>query len=134
MPATPTSAWRILIVDDDPLVCDSLRRMLEVDGRQVAIAISAGEALALCDKQAFDLVIIDYLMPVMKGDKLALTIRERFPDKPIIMITADAEKLESLKENPPGVDLVIGKPFKLGELREAVSRVLLKTEGQVNKL
>lgn len=126
MPATTTSAWRILVVDDDPLVCDSLRRMLEVDGRQVALAVSAKDALTLCDKQAFDLIIIDYLMPVMKGDKLALVIKERYPDKPIIMITADAEKLESLKENPPGVDLVIGKPFQLNELREAVSRVLLK--------
>ena len=126
MPATTTSAWRILVVDDDPLVCDSMRRMLEVDGRQVALAGSAREALALCDKQTFDLIIIDYLMPVMKGDKLALVIRERYPDKPIIMITADAEKLESLKENPPGVDLVIGKPFQLDDLREAVSRVLLK--------
>lgn len=100
--------------------------MLEVDGRQVALAVSAKDALTLCDKQAFDLIIIDYLMPVMKGDKLALVIKERYPDKPIIMITADAEKLESLKENPPGVDLVIGKPFQLNELREAVSRVLLK--------
>lgn len=120
------SAWRILVVDDDPLVCDSLRRMLEVDGRHVAVAISAKEALDLCDNQAFDLIILDYLMPVMKGDKLALVIKERYPDKPIIMITADAEKLESLKENPPGVDLVIGKPFQLDDLREAVSRVLIK--------
>lgn len=126
MPATTTSAWRILIVDDDPLVCDSMRRMLEVDGRQVVLAGSAKEALSICDNQAFDLIIIDYLMPVMKGDKLALVIKERYPDKPIIMITADAEKLESLTENPPGVDLVIGKPFRLDDLREAVSRVLLK--------
>lgn len=107
--------------------------MLEVDGRQVALAGSGKEALALCDQQTFDLIIIDYLMPVMKGDKLALVIKERFPHKPIIMITADAEKLESLKENPPGVDLVIGKPFRLDDLREAVSRVLLKHQGPVNK-
>jgi len=126
MPAAPTSTWRILVVDDDPLVCDSMRRMLEVDGRQVALAGSAKEALVHCAKQAFDLIIIDYLMPVMKGDKLALTIKERFPQKPIIMITADAEKVESLKENPLGVDLVIAKPFRLDDLREAVNRVLLK--------
>lgn len=126
MPATTTSAWRILVVDDDPLVCDSVRRMLQVDGRQVALAGSAKEALTLCDQQAFDLVIIDYLMPVMKGDKLALVIKERFPYKPIIMITADAEKLESFKENPPGVDLVVGKPFRLEDLRDAVIRVMAK--------
>lgn len=107
-----------------------MRRMLEVDGRQVALAGSAKEALTLCDQQAFDLIIIDYLMPVMKGDKLALAIRERFPHKPIIMITADAEKVESMKENPPGVDLVIAKPFRLDDLREAVGRVLLKPKGE----
>ena len=126
MPVTPASAWRILVVDDDPLVCDSMRRMLEVDGRKVATATNAKEALSLCEKQSFDLIIVDYLMPEMKGDKLALTIKERLPDQPIIMITADAEKVESPQEKPPGVDLIVGKPFRLDDLREAVSSVLLR--------
>ena len=125
MPATTSSAWRILLVDDDPLVCDSLRRMLEFDGHKVQLANSAQEALAACDNDSFDLVILDYIMPVMKGDALAVMLRKRFPDRPIIMITADAEK-GSLTELPEGVDRIMSKPFELGELREAVRNMFPK--------
>jgi CheY-like chemotaxis protein len=126
MPVPSTSAWRILLVDDDPLVCDSIRRMLEFDRQKVKVATSAQDALAICGKENFDLVIVDYMMPVMKGDKLAELLKERFPQLPIIMITADAEKVESPGQKPQGVDLLVGKPFQLDELRDAVSRVLPK--------
>jgi CheY-like chemotaxis protein len=119
------SAWRVLVVDDNPLVCDSIRRILEFDRRQVQVAASAAEALALCDTETFDLVVLDYLMPEIKGDKLAEALKQRFPELPILMITADAEKANS-PEKPPGVEIVMGKPFKLDEFRETVNRMLFK--------
>jgi CheY-like chemotaxis protein len=100
--------------------------MLEFDQYKVKTAATAAAALDLCRHEKFDLVIVDYLMPVMKGDKLAVAIKESFPDLPVLMITADAEKLESPAQKPAGVDLLIGKPFQLTELREAVSRMLRK--------
>ena len=124
MPATVSKVWRVLLVDDDPLVSDSIRRMLEFDKRQVHTVGSAAEALAVCEKESFDVVILDYLMPVMKGDALAVTLRERYPQLPIIMITADAEKLAAPK--PVGVDVLMGKPFRMDELREAVNKVVSK--------
>lgn len=124
--STLTTTWRVLLVDDDPLVCDSIRRMLEFDQRQVKLASSAADALAICEKEIFDLVILDYLMPVTKGDKLAVALKERYPALPIIMITADAEKVEAAKERPAGVDWLMAKPFQLVELREAVSKMLAK--------
>ena len=111
-------------MDDDPLVCDSIRRMLEFDNCRVKSATSAADALTFCDQEKFDLVILDYLMPGTKGDKLALDIKSRFPALPILMITAAPERVESLAEKPPGVDLLLGKPFQLAELREAVARML----------
>ena len=126
MPAATSSTGRILLVDDDPLVCDSVRRMLEFDQRKVQIATSAKEALALCEKDTFDLVILDYLMPEMKGDELALVIKERFPNQSIIMITADAERVGTPDDKPPGVDWMVGKPFRLDEIREAVAKALRK--------
>ena|SRR5579871_3270011 len=126
MPAPTISAWRILLVDDDPLVCDSVRRILEFDQRKVDVATNASDALAICERERFDLVILDYLMPVMKGDKLAALLKERFPQLPIIMITADAGRVESPEQKPQGVDLLVGKPFQLDELRDAVSKVLPK--------
>jgi two-component system response regulator FlrC len=125
VPAATPFVWRVLLVDDDPLVLDSIRRMLEFDQRHVITATGAAEALSLCEKETFDLVILDYLMPGMRGDTLAITIKERHPNLPIIMITADADKMEAL-ECPPAVDLLMGKPFQFTELREALNKLLVK--------
>jgi len=99
--------------------------MLEFDQHKVKVTTTAADALDVCEKETFDLIILDYLMPVMKGDKLAIALKERFPHLPILMITADAEKVESLNR-PPGVDLLMGKPFQLTELREAIGSMLRK--------
>lgn len=128
VPATTTpKVWRVLLVDDDPLVSDSIRRMLEFDQRYVHNVSSAAEALAICEKESFDIVILDYLMPVMKGDALAVMLKDRFPGLPIIMITADAEKLDTSAPLPDGVDIIMGKPFRFDELRGVIARLVSKS-------
>jgi CheY-like chemotaxis protein len=119
--------WRILLVDDDALVRDSMRRMLEFDQHTVVPAGSAVEALALSEKAAFDLAVLDYVMPITKGDQLARALKQRFPDLPIIMITADAEKLESPENRPAEVDILLGKPFQIADLRDAMIRLMVKS-------
>jgi CheY-like chemotaxis protein len=126
VPAATPGVWRVLLVDDDPLVSDSIRRMLEFDQRHVHSVGSGAEALAVCEKENFDVVILDYQMPVMKGDALAGALKERYPGLPIIMITADAEKLGASAPLRDPVDLLIGKPFQLDELRQAIAKVVLK--------
>lgn len=123
---TTTAALRVLLVDDDPLVCDSIRRMLEFDQHSVKVTATAADALIVCEKETFDLIVLDYLMPVMKGDKLAVALKERYPRLPILMITAAVEKMDSMEDIPSAVDLLIGKPFQLEELREAIARMLRK--------
>jgi len=127
VPATTPGIWRVLLVDDDPLVSDSIRRMLEFDKRYVHAVGSAAEALGICEKENFDVVILDYLMPVMKGDALAVALKQRYPAMPIIMITADPEKLDGSAPLPEAVDILIGKPFQLDELRNAMAKVVLKS-------
>jgi CheY-like chemotaxis protein len=127
VPAVTPKVWRVLLVDDDPLVADSIRRMLEFDQRQVHSVGNGADALAVCEQENFHVVILDYLMPVMKGDELAVALKERHPDLPIIMITADAEKLDPSAPRPQGVDILMGKPFRFDELRNAVTRLVLKT-------
>jgi CheY-like chemotaxis protein len=124
MATTGNPLRRILVVDDEPLVCDSVRRMLMSYGHEAETAASGQEALALFEKGKFDLIIIDYLMPKMKGDELAAIIKARAPDQPIAMITASAEMLQASGKSLPGVDFIIGKPFQLDDLREAVARIL----------
>jgi CheY-like chemotaxis protein len=126
--ATPMNApafpqRRILVVDDEPLVCDAVKMMLHFDGHIVETACNAREALAVFDRGKFDLVITDFEMPAMKGDELAAAIKARVPGQPVVMITAYAEMLHASGNPLSGVDFLISKPFLLENLREAIAKV-----------
>ena len=114
---------RILVVDDEPLVCDAVKMMLDFDGHDVKTASSGKDALAMLEQGQFDLVITDFEMPVMKGDELAAAIKARSPKQPVVMITAYAEMLQASGNPLAGVDLIISKPFLLENLREAIAKV-----------
>ena len=74
------SKKRILVVDDEPSVCQSLRVLLTRDGYAVQTAWSGAEALTILTQEPQDLVITDFTMSGMKGDALAQLIRQRWPD------------------------------------------------------
>lgn len=112
----------ILVVDDEPYVCDAVRMMLAFDGHQVETAGSGKDALALFAKGKYDLVITDYAMPAMKGDELAVAIKSLAPEQPIVLITAYAEMLKSDETPLTGVDFIVSKPFLLENLREAIEK------------
>jgi two-component system OmpR family response regulator/two-component system alkaline phosphatase synthesis response regulator PhoP len=114
---------RILVIDDEPFVCDAVRMMLSYDGHEVDTANGAKEALAVFEEGKYDLVITDFAMPNMKGDELAAAIKARAPRQPIVMITAYAEMLQAAGNPLTGVDLIISKPFLLENLRDAISKV-----------
>lgn len=98
--------------------------MLAFDGHAVKTTNNAREALTVLETEKFDLVITDFAMPQMKGDELAVAIKKMIPGQPVIMITAYAEMLQSSGNSLPGVDFLIGKPFLLENLREAIAKVL----------
>src|ERR1051326_8470500 len=125
-PVIPTR--KILVVDDEPFVCEAVKMMLAFDGHDVQTANSGKDALALLEKGKFDLIITDFAMPVMKGDELAAAIKGKAPGQPIVMITAYAEMLQTSGNPLTGVDAIISKPFLLDDLREAMAKVLRKSE------
>ena len=112
----------ILIVDDEPLVRETVQMLLKCDGHVVAQANSGSEALAVFEPGKFDVIFTDYFMPAMKGDELAAAIKQRAPAQPVVMLTAYPEKLRTANRPPAGVDSLIGKPFELESLREAITR------------
>src|SRR5512140_2917594 len=114
---------RILVVDDEPLVCDAVKMMLDFDGHEVKTAGSGKEALGAMETGTFDLVITDFEMPGMKGDELAAAIKARNPKQPVVMITAYAEMLQASGNPLHGIDYVISKPFLLENLRQAIAKV-----------
>jgi len=113
---------RILVVDDEPVVCDSVRRMLAAEGHAVETALSGKAALDLFQKGRFDLIMADYEMPGMNGDELAATIKALDRKQPVAMITAYPEALASSGKSLVGVDLVLSKPFDLQELRKVLAK------------
>jgi CheY-like chemotaxis protein len=115
--------WQILVVDDEPTVSEAIKMMLEHDGHKVQTANSGREALTLLEPGRFDLVTTDFSMPEMKGDALAAAIKQRLPNQRVLMISGNG--LSKSSGDPlTGVDLVIGKPFLLEDLREAIAKVL----------
>jgi CheY-like chemotaxis protein len=124
MPTPGNQVRQILVVDDEPSVRDTIKMLLQFDGHEVQTANGSKEALSFLEKGKFDLITVDYAMPGMKGDELAVVIKKRLPNQPIIMITAHVDLLKSSGKPLAGVDFVISKPFMLADLREAIAKVL----------
>lgn len=122
LPAIPK--LNILVVDDEPLVCDAVRMLLMFDGHSVEAAHDAPSALKLFQPGKHQLVVLDYEMPGMKGDQLAAELKQRMPNLPILMLTAYGELLRSPGKPMKGVDLIVDKPFRLEHLREGVAKVV----------
>jgi two-component system, OmpR family, response regulator MprA len=112
---------RILLVDDDPAVRESIRLLLTIDRHEVVTAAGGVGAIELLKRQPFDLAILDHFMPGMLGSQLALHIRKIAPCLPILMVTA---YLEMLGDCDKPVDAVIAKPFAVEELRRVIAKLL----------
>lgn len=128
LPTTPPGSGprRILVVDDESIVRESIRRVIEFDGHSVDVASGAEEALAMLQRSYFDLVVTDYEMPVVKGDALAAAIKAIYPSLPVLLITAYGEQLRSAGKPLTAVDAIVGKPFGLDELRQVINALLLR--------
>ena len=120
MTSMEVSKLRILVVDDEPAVGDTVKMLLEFDGHEVEAINSSQEALGIFESGRFDLVFTDFAMPGMNGHQLAAAIKAGAPDQPVVMITAYAGTLLP----SPDVDFVVGKPFLLEDLREAIAKVM----------
>jgi CheY-like chemotaxis protein len=119
MPATrrPT----VLVVDDEPLVCNALKFLLERFGFDAVLALSGAEALDRFQQQEFELVITDFAMPRMTGVDLASAIKAIAPHQRILLLTAYAERFWS--EPVAAVDKILSKPISLPKLQEVIKMV-----------
>jgi len=126
-PSRPASRLRILIVDDDPLLLESLRDTLELDGHVVTVA-NGGQAgidafrAAQRPAEAFDTVITDLGMPYVDGRKVAAAVKAAGDGTPVILLTGWGQRLLADGDVPGDVDQVLSKPPKLRELRAALGQ------------
>jgi PAS domain S-box-containing protein len=121
----PTPPLRILVVDDDPTLRQSLRNILESDGHSVRLACGGREGIdeftaARTGPTPFDVVITDLGMPQVDGLKVANGIKALASTLPVILLTGWGQRLIEDEGPPPNVDCVLGKPPKVRDLREAL--------------
>ena len=118
---------RILLMDDDPEILESMRIALEANGYQVTTARDGNQGLALAERQQFDLMILDVMMPKRSGFLVLETLRqlEKRPSR-IIMVTANEGNRHREYAEQLGVDEYLRKPFPMDMLIESIKRVMSK--------
>jgi DNA-binding response OmpR family regulator len=123
---------RVLIADDDMVVRDVVRRYLERDGLEVAIARDGTEALRLLDSERIDVAVLDVMMPGPDGLSLCRSLRRGTGYAvPVILLTALGEEDDRIAGLEAGADDYVTKPFSPRELALRVRSVLRRAAAPV---
>jgi two-component system, OmpR family, response regulator MprA len=119
---------RLLVVDDDPGIRDSLRRALGYAGYAVATAGDGADALSSVARSPVDLIILDVLMPMLDGLDTCRALRERGNATPVLVLTARDAVDDRVAGLEAGADDYLVKPFALRELLARVNALLRRTQ------
>lgn len=119
---------RILVVDDDPVVLESLVRALGSEGHAVEAADDGQRGVerfiaAQRTSEPFELVITDLGMPFVDGRAVAAAVKRHAPQTPVLLLTGWGERLRAEQTAPPNIDRVLSKPPRLPELRRAFAEL-----------
>jgi signal transduction histidine kinase/ActR/RegA family two-component response regulator len=123
-PAVDARRARILLVDDDQAVRETLRDILEAIGHEVVAVSSGPQATRACDTGRFDVVITDFNMPGMSGLEVAAELRRRDGGLPVILLTGWAASPEADLLAEAGIEMTLTKPCSVDTLRKAVAAVV----------
>ena len=120
------SLARILVIDDEAAIRESLEVLLKLEGYTTKMAADGVEGLRILDQESFDLVLLDLALPGQSGLELLPQIKERHPDLPIIMITAYGTVDNVVDAIRAGAENFVQKPWDneklLADIRSAVAR------------
>lgn len=115
---------RILVLDDEPIVCKRLKPAFQKAGYEVETFTESGAALERIEQARFDIVVTDLKMEGVDGMQFLTRVKEIAPETSVIIITGFAT-LETAKESfRKGAYDFVAKPFKLGDILETVKRVV----------
>jgi DNA-binding response OmpR family regulator len=115
---------KILVVDDEENVCQSVKKILSRKGYQVSQALTVDDAVKLINDMTFDLVITDLMIPGTSGMDLVQIIREKYPELDVIMITGYASIESAVKATKLGASAYLPKPFTPDELTKVTEHAL----------
>jgi signal transduction histidine kinase len=120
--AAPRGTERILLVEDDPVVCDLTRRVLELQGYEVLVAADPLDALACAEE--YDLLLTDVVMPRMRGGELARRVRSERRGLKVLFMSGHVDGESLAGDGTEGATAFIQKPFALDDLARAVRALL----------
>jgi len=126
--STPDATPRVLVVDDDRAVRESLRRSLEFNGYDVALAGDGAEALASIARTPPDVVVLDVMMPRLDGIETTKALRGAGNDLPILVLTARDSVGDRVEGLDAGADDYLTKPFALEELLARLRALLRRVQ------
>ncbi len=115
---------RTLVADDDTQMQVALHAALSRMGHEVTVVADGKAALELLEQQSFDLIISDQRMPEMTGQELLAAVQGRFPQTPLVMITAYGTIMQAVEAMQLGAADFVTKPFSADDLERIVERVL----------
>lgn len=126
---------RVLIIEDDPSIVEMLRYNLQKSGFDPLVAMDGEEGVMLVEEEAPDLVILDWMLPLMSGIEVCRRIRRRpeSKDLPIIMLTAKGEETDRVRGLESGADDYVVKPFSPTEMMARVRAVLRRAKPALNE-
>ncbi len=118
---------RALVVDDEKLIVKGLKFSLEQEGYEVDCAYDGQEALDLAKSNAYDIILLDLMLPVYDGYEVCQQIRE-FSDVPIIMLTAKSDDMDKILGLDYGADDYITKPFNILEVKARIKAIIRRNK------
>lgn len=125
---------KILIIEDERLLADSLRSLLEKKGFEVECVYDGNEGTAFAETGIYDLLILDVMMPGINGYEVARQIRSKHLGTPILMLTAKSELEDEIEGLNAGADYYLTKPFDTRKLLACINALLRRQGPQVNEL
>jgi CheY-like chemotaxis protein len=132
--SAPCTGLRVLCVDDEPLLRETMRDVLNQLQAQVTLAESGASALDLlrtaqAQRNPFSVVITDLGMPFMDGRQLARQVKTISPATPVILLTGWGTTQEEAAENSACVDVCLSKPPRMAEVSQALAQVTAQASG-----
>lgn len=125
---------RILIIEDEKLLADSIKSLLTQKGFEVDVAYDGETGKEYAELGIYDLIILDIMMPKMDGYEVARRVREKHIGTPILMLTAKSELKDRITGLNSGADYYLTKPFDIRELLACINALLRRQGAQVNEL
>jgi signal transduction histidine kinase len=117
---------RVLVADDQEIICELLAEYLRGDGHDVVLALDGTAALETFLAGDFDLVVTDQSMPGMSGVQLAEAVKQKRPVTPVMLLTGFGDEMQASGDQPGAIDLVVSKPVSHADLRKALASVVAK--------